>query len=459
MLLQISINATVPGDIISDLQRAGLHSPPFEMNSPLFETEWLHPSARALWQAPNRNWTYRKRFVAPADTAYLVFGGVKMGAHITLNGVALGDVVDQWLRYTFPVRAILNPAGEENLLEVGFTNALDREVQGRYMSVSGYNVPGSDWTPLPNPFGSSVGINIPEACNVSVVPLEDNLCFSWTYGIWKSVALLPLPSAPAAAIEHLQLQTFYQGEYPTQALTAQTQGDFSIEARVHFLVERPCNGTLNLTAEFGSTNVTLISLPAGESAANLSLHVPASCYTLWWPNGMGRQRLYKVIATFDAGGVKTTVVRRIGLRVLNLVTVNDTNTAERKTAQHSEGSGSHAMMFRVNGCPLYARGANMVPMEMFEARLSADAYRRLVISAAEGGFNMLRVWGGGSYYHDAFFDAADERGILIYHDMQYNSGESADRQFPTATNPSACDCFYVELVLGLGGCCNWFYPW
>ena len=67
--LQISMNATVPGDIISDLQRAGLHSPPFETNSPLFETEWLNSSARALWQAPNRNWTYSKRFVAPVDTA------------------------------------------------------------------------------------------------------------------------------------------------------------------------------------------------------------------------------------------------------------------------------------------------------------------------------------------------------------------------------------------------------
>ena len=434
--LQISMNATVPGDIISDLQRAGLHSPPFETNSPLFETEWLNRSARALWQAPNRNWTYSKRFVAPVDTAYLVFGGVKMGAHVTLNGVSLGAVVDQWLRYTFPVRALLKPAGEENLLEVAFTNALDHAVEGRYMSVSGYNVPGSDWTPLPNPFGSSVGINIPEACNVSVVPLEENLCFSWTYGIWKSVALLPLPAAPAAAIEHLQLQTFYQGAYPTRALTDEAQGDFLIEARVHFLVESPCNGTLSLAADFGATNATLISLPAGESAANLSLYASAASYSLWWPNAMGNQRLYNVTASFDAGGVKTTVVRRIGLRVLHLVTVNDTNATERAISQKKEGSGSHTMMFRVNGSPLYARGGNFIPMEMFEGRLSADAYRRAVISAAEGGFNMLRVWGGGSYYHDAFFDAADEHGVLIYHDMQYNSGESADKKFPTATNPS-----------------------
>lgn len=113
-------------------------------------------------------------FATPAGgAAFLVFDGIKMGAHIALNGVPLGAATDQWLRYVFPVRRLLKApeesGGEQNVLTVAFTNALDREVQGRYMSISGYNVPGSDWTPLPNPFGSSVGINIPEACNESLV--------------------------------------------------------------------------------------------------------------------------------------------------------------------------------------------------------------------------------------------------------------------------------------------------
>jgi hypothetical protein len=198
--LGISVGATVPGDIISDLQRAGLHRPAFAANSPLFEREWLNASARALWQHPNRNWTYAKRFTAPADAAFLVLDGVKMGAEVRLNGVRLGNAVSQWLRYVYLVRALLKSGANANELVLAFTNALDGKVQGRYMSIAGYNVPGSDWTPLPNPVGSSVGINILEVCN---------LCFSWTYGIWKSVSLVPLPdAAPTAAIEHLQLQTF-----------------------------------------------------------------------------------------------------------------------------------------------------------------------------------------------------------------------------------------------------------
>jgi hypothetical protein len=233
-----------------------------------------------------------------------------------------------------------------------------------------------------------------------------------------------------------------------QALTAQTQGDFEVHVRVHLLAEKSCSGTLTLSGDWGSSsssssssNATRVSLSFGRRAAfNVTLLVPVASYSLWWPNQMGEQHLYTVTATFTAaaGGSSGSShgVRRIGFRVLYLVTVNDTNATERAIAAKAEGSGSHTMMFRVNGSSLYARGGNMVPMEMFENRFSADAYRRLVISAAEGGFNMLRVWGGGSYYHDAFYDTADATGVLIYRDMQYNSGESADKKFPTVTNPS-----------------------
>ena len=137
------------------------------------------------------------------------------------------------------------------------------------------------------------------------MPLEDNLCFSWTYGIWKSVYLLPLPAAPtpAAAILQLQLQTFYHGEYPMEALTAATQGSFAVHARVHFLTERPCSGTLTLVGEwsgFAGRNSTAVTLPAGESAFNVTVQVPAASYSLWWPNQMGARQLYNVTATFEA---------------------------------------------------------------------------------------------------------------------------------------------------------------
>mmetsp|Transcript_32269 Transcript_32269/g.96784 ORF Transcript_32269/g.96784 Transcript_32269/m.96784 type:complete len:140 (-) Transcript_32269:198-617(-) len=77
------------------------------------------------------------------------------------------------------------------------------------------------------------------------------------------------------------------------------------------------------------------------------------------------------------------------------------------------------MFFRINGVPILSRGANVVPMEEMEGRLSDSAHERMVQSAVEANMNTLRVWGGGMFLPDAFYDACDERGIAVYHDMQY----------------------------------------
>jgi hypothetical protein len=79
------------------------------------------------------------------------------------------------------------------------------------------------------------------------------------------------------------------------------------------------------------------------------------------------------------------------------------------------------MFFRVNGAAIYSRGANMIPMEELEGRLDGEAHRILVRSAADAGMNTLRVWGGGIFYPTSFYDACDEYGLLVYHDMQYAS--------------------------------------
>jgi len=77
------------------------------------------------------------------------------------------------------------------------------------------------------------------------------------------------------------------------------------------------------------------------------------------------------------------------------------------------------MYFRINGMIVFCRGANVVPMDQLEGRYTDKAHQRMVWSASKAGMNMLRVWGGGIYLPESFYDAADLRGILIYHDMMY----------------------------------------
>ena len=105
-----------------------------------------------------------------------------------------------------------------------------------------------------------------------------------------------------------------------------------------------------------------------------------------------------------------------GLRDVALVTVNDTDPSV--TAAGGNGTGYLTMMFRVNGAPVYVRGANKIQMDLMDGRLSGKAHRRLVQSAVEGNFNMLRVWGQGIWEPRAFHDACDEMGLLLFSDSQ-----------------------------------------
>ena len=104
-----------------------------------------------------------------------------------------------------------------------------------------------------------------------------------------------------------------------------------------------------------------------------------------------------------------------------LVTGNDTDPDWVARSAGVDGTADPAltMRFRVNGAAILARGANLVPLDELEGRNSAASHHTLVRSVAEAGMNIMRVWGGGVYQYDAFYDAADEYGVLLYHDIMY----------------------------------------
>jgi beta-mannosidase len=111
----------------------------------------------------------------------------------------------------------------------------------------------------------------------------------------------------------------------------------------------------------------------------------------------------------------------VGFRCSALVTINDTDDAVLSNVIQNdmEGSGQHGMYFRVNGAVLFARGANFIPMDQLEGRLTDESHRIAVQSAAAANMNMFRVWGGGMVLPDSFYDACDEEGLLLYHDMMF----------------------------------------
>lgn len=108
-------------------------------------------------------------------------------------------------------------------------------------------------------------------------------------------------------------------------------------------------------------------------------------------------------------------------RTVALVTIDESNETafEHALLESSEGSGSHGMYYRVNGALLFSRGANVIPFDQLEGRQLDEPHRIAVKSAAAANMNMLRVWGGGMLLPDAFYDACDEFGVLLFHDLMF----------------------------------------
>lgn len=146
----------------------------------------------------------------------------------------------------------------------------------------------------------------------------------------------------------------------------------------------------------------------GLAAGNFHIKFPQ----LWFPAGNGPQQLYvlKASALMPTGEVLCTSSRRLGIRRVKLIQ----NPFEKQ-------SGT-TFFFEVNNVPIYCRGSNWIPADMFLPRVTSGKYRKLVQLAAEGNQNMIRVWGGGIYEDKAFYDACDELGILVWQDFMLACG-------------------------------------
>ena len=137
---------------------------------------------------------------------------------------------------------------------------------------------------------------------------------------------------------------------------------------------------------------------------------------LWWPNGMGKQPLYTVRVSIRIGNTVSSYPEfRFGVRTITL-----------NTARQSEENRAFELI--VNGVPIFCKGGNWIPCDSIYARVTDKTYRTLVSQAAQANFNMLRVWGGGIYERDIFYDACDEAGILLWHDFMFGCSAYPDHR-------------------------------
>ena len=369
------IPATVPGCVHTDLLAAGRIEDPYYRDNEL-RLQWISET----------DWTYHRTFavsddVLGHDRVLLRCEGLDTLATVRLNGRVAGTADNMCRTWEFDAKPLLR-AGE-NTIEVTLAAPApylrEKDAQRRLpaWSVGAHRSFDGGWLRK-------------EPCS-----------FGWDWGpiltssgIWRDIALVAFDTARLADVHVLQ-------DHVTPGRV-----DVTVRLEAERVAAAPLTATVRLA--FAGETVAEQSVPLDDGRGEATLRVDAP--RLWWPNGMGEQALYDLTVTLSDGrGVALDAdERRIGLRTLRL-------------DRHPDEWGE-SFQFVVNGVPFFAKGANWIPADTFVTRLTRERYARLLRDAAAANMNMLRVWGGGIYESDAFYDLCDELGLCVWQDFIFACG-------------------------------------
>ena len=364
------ISASVSGSVYNDLINAGRMEDPY----------WRDNEMEALELMKN-DFEYRGSFdvdadeLAGADEAILRFGGLDTIADISLNGRSLGSVNNMHRVWEYPVKDLLRD--NENELVIIFHSPVkyideqfkeDPAILGTEDAMRGFpKIRKGHYM-----FGWDWGPRLPDA------------------GIWKEVEVLALKKA--------RIESVYVRQEFNEGLT---------EAKLRF---DACVKKEAKTVEPSLCLLVTIIDPDGNKLydkADISSGISIEDPKLWWPNGLGEQPLYTVrveLADND-GEVLDEWERRIGLRKMEMSTVKDEYGSEF----------AHV----VNNVKFFAMGADYIPEDNILSRCSRERTYELLNQCVAANFNCIRVWGGGLYPSDDFYDACDELGLVVWQDFMF----------------------------------------
>ena len=179
------------------------------------------------------------------------------------------------------------------------------------------------------------------------------------------------------------------------------EGDWNLEIRARVPGFSCCKETVSVSVA-GMEKSVDFNLFARDNDLVLSVVIPSSDVEMWWPNGFGGQKLYDVQVRVG----KQVRSRRIGFRTIEV--------------RNNMTMGGKELTVCVNGVSVFCKGANWIPLDARPALMTAERYDAIIRDARDANMNMLRVWGGGWYEKEAFYDACDRYGILIWHDLMFS---------------------------------------
>ncbi len=376
--------ATVPGCVHTDLLAAGKIPDPF-----------FGANESAVQWVAERDWEYRTTFQLSAadlqaDAHELVADGLDTLATVTLNGKIIGRTENMFVGYRWPVRTQLRQGRNE--LRVLFRSATQFVRTKR-----------TEFTP-PREFCDPVG----NAVRLRKQPSQ----FGWdwaprlvTAGIWRD---LRLEWGSANRLAHAQI---VQRHRPDGVVELEVTPEFA----------RATAPAVELTAICSLDGVEVARATGSGAILRLEIKHPQR----WWPAGHGAQPLYDFALTASATGEACgSLRRRLGLRAIVL-------------DRHADEWGE-SFQFVVNGRPIFIKGANWIPAHSLVTTLTRERYSRDLTAAVAANMNCLRLWGGGIYESEHFYDLCDELGLLIWHDFMFSCAlYPADAAFVESVNAEA----------------------
>ena len=375
---QKSVKATVPGNCELDLVHAGL-LPPMEVGLNVMK---LRP-----YEA--YQWLYTKDFTAPAVDvkagcrAELVFGGIDTLADVFLNGEKIGESANMLIERRFDVTKRLRKGA--NTVQVLLRPVL---LDAQFASVGemgGASEPGAD------------GERYRKAAHMGGWDIFPRV---FAQGLWRNVALEV--SDPVRLKECVWMMKHLD--------VKARRADFKFRSRLEAPFRHLDHAKLRCSLARNGKTVFQHEFPVYSYHPIMDFSV--SNVDLWWPKGSGEPALYDAVAEIvgEDGSVLARDARRIGIRKIELV---------RDDVYGKDRPGQ--FLFKVNDEPVYVRGSNWVPLDSFHGRDAQHLIPTLEMWK-DLNCNMVRVWGGGVYEPDAFFDWCDANGVMVWQDFMTGCG-------------------------------------
>ncbi|XP_051820137.1 beta-mannosidase isoform X1 [Antechinus flavipes] len=380
----LEVEGQVPGCVHSALFQHGVIQDPYYRFNDL-NYSWISLD----------NWTYSKEFRIPFDFSKLqkislIFEGVDTVVEVLLNNVTIGKTDNMFTRYTFDITKEIR---ELNIIKLHFQSAVLYAAQQSQAHREYRILPE-----CPEPVQKGV-------CHVNFIRKEQ-CSFSWdwgpsfpTQGIWKDVRIV------AYDICHLDDFTFT----PTY-VNSSREWNLKIEAYFDVVSSKPFGGQVTVSIPGLQTHqIYDIELYPGKSMISLLLNINKNTTVeTWWPNGHGNQTGYNMAVTFKLeGGYHIKKLAKVYFRTVELI--------EAPIA----GSSGLSFYFKINGLPIFIKGSNWIPADSFQDRVTSDLLRLLLQSVVDANMNTLRVWGGGVYEQDEFYEICDELGLMIWQDFMF----------------------------------------